>query len=48
MNFRTGWSFCQRFCYSLLKNKHTCSYISTQFTIKRFLRQTASVYLAMD
>ena len=40
----TGKSiFCQRFCYSLLKNGHTCSYISTQFTIKRFLRQTASV-----
>ena len=35
--------FCQRFCYSLLKNGHTCSYISTQFTIKSFLRQTASV-----
>jgi len=40
----TGKSiFCQRFCYSLLKNKNSCSYISTQFTIKRFLRQTASV-----
>jgi len=40
----TGKSiFCQRFCYSFLKNGHTCSYISTQFTIKSFLRQTASV-----
>jgi len=40
----TGKSiFCQRFCYSLLKNGHTCSYVSTQFTIKSFLRQTASV-----
>ena len=35
--------FCQRFCYSFLVNGHTCSYISTQFTIKSFLRQTASV-----
>ncbi|MEF8847780.1 MAG: ATPase domain-containing protein [Candidatus Thermoplasmatota archaeon] len=40
----TGKSiFSQRFLYSLLKNGHTCSYISTQFTIKSFLRQTASV-----
>lgn len=40
----TGKSiFCQRFCYSFLKNGSTCSYISTQFTIKSFLRQTASV-----
>ncbi len=40
----TGKSiFCQRFLVSLLKNGHTCSYVSTQFTIKRFLRQTASV-----
>ena len=40
----TGKSiFCQRFCYSLLKNDCTCSYVSTQFTIKSFLRQTASV-----
>ena len=40
----TGKSiFCQRFCYSLLKNGSTCSYISTQYTIKNFLRQTASV-----
>jgi flagellar protein FlaH len=35
--------FCQRFCISLLKNGHSCSYVSTQFTIKSFLRQTASV-----
>ncbi len=35
--------FCQRFCYSFLKNGFTCSYVSTQFTIKSFLRQTASV-----
>jgi len=35
--------FCQRFCYSFLKNGHTCSYVSTQFTIKSFLRQTSSV-----
>ena len=35
--------FCQRFCYSFLVNGHTCSYISTQYTIKSFLRQTASV-----
>jgi flagellar protein FlaH len=40
----TGKSiFCQRFCYSLLKNGNTCSYVSTQYTIKSFLRQTASV-----
>lgn len=40
----TGKSiFCQRFCYSFLKNGDTCSYVSTQFTIKSFLRQTASV-----
>jgi flagellar protein FlaH len=40
----TGKSiFCQRFCYSLLKNNCSCSYVSTQFTIKSFLRQTASV-----
>ena len=40
----TGKSiFSQRFCYSLLKNGYTCSYVSTQFTIKSFLRQTASV-----
>ncbi len=35
--------FCQRFCYSFLKHGSTCSYVSTQFTIKNFLRQTASV-----
>ena len=35
--------FCQRFCASILGNGHTCSYVSTQFTIKSFLRQTASV-----
>lgn len=40
----TGKSiFCQRFCYSFLKNGSTCSYVSTQYTIKSFLRQTASV-----
>jgi len=40
----TGKSvFCQRFCYSLLKNGFTCSYVSTQYTIKSFLRQSASV-----
>lgn len=40
----TGKSiFCQRFCYSFLRNAHSCSFISTQFSIKRFLRQTASV-----
>ncbi|MEM0493081.1 MAG: ATPase domain-containing protein [Candidatus Thermoplasmatota archaeon] len=40
----TGKSIlCQRFCYSFLKNGDTCSYVSTQFTIKSFLRQTASV-----
>jgi flagellar protein FlaH len=40
----TGKSiFCQRFCFSFLKNGSTCSYISTQYTIKNFLRQTASV-----
>jgi flagellar protein FlaH len=40
----TGKSiFCQRFCISYLKNGISCSYISTQFTIKSFLKQTASV-----
>jgi len=40
----TGKSiFSQRFCYSFLKNGFTCSYVSTQYTIKSFLRQTASV-----
>jgi len=35
--------FCQRFCFGFLKHGTTCSYISTQYTIKSFLRQTASV-----
>jgi len=35
--------FCQRFCASILENGYTASYVSTQFTIKHFLRQTASV-----
>jgi len=40
----TGKSiFCQRFCYGFLKTGSTCSYVSTQYTIKSFLRQTASV-----
>jgi len=40
----TGKSvFSQRFCTSILKNGHTCSYVSTQYTIKSFLRQTASI-----
>ena len=40
----TGKSiFCQRLCYAFLKNGGTCSYVSTQYTIKSFLRQTASV-----
>ena len=40
----TGKSvFSQRFCASILKNGHTCSYVSTQYTIKSFLRQTASI-----
>jgi flagellar protein FlaH len=40
----TGKSiFCQRFCYAFLKHGSTCSYISTQYTVKSFLRQTASV-----
>jgi len=40
----TGKSvFAQRFCASILKNGHTCSYVSTQYTIKSFLRQTASI-----
>lgn len=40
----TGKSiFSQRFCFSFLKNGSTCSYVSTQYTIKTFLRQTASV-----
>jgi len=40
----TGKSiFCQRFCFSFLKHGSTCSYVSTQYTIRSFLRQTASV-----
>jgi flagellar protein FlaH len=40
----TGKSiFSQRFCFSYLESGITCSYVSTQFTIKSFLRQTASV-----
>lgn len=40
----TGKSiFCQRFCHGFLKTGNTCSYVSTQYTIKSFLRQTASV-----
>ena len=40
----TGKSvFAQRFCASILKNGHTSSYVSTQYTIKSFLRQTASI-----
>ena len=40
----TGKSvFCQRFCYSMLKNGYNCSYVSTQYTIKSFLRQSDSV-----
>ncbi len=35
--------FCQRFCFAFLKNGQTCSYVSTQFTIKSFLRQVKSV-----
>ena len=35
--------FCMRFCAAFLQNGHTCSYVSTQYTIKSFLRQTASV-----
>ena len=32
-----------RFCKSILQNGHTASYVSTQFTIKSFLRQAASI-----
>ncbi len=40
----TGKSiFCQRFCFSFLRNGYSCSYISTQYTVKTFLRQVASV-----
>ena len=40
----TGKSiYCQRFSYGFLTNGYTCSYVSTQYTIKSYLRQTASV-----
>jgi flagellar protein FlaH len=40
----TGKSIiCQRICYSFLKNGYNCSYLSTQFTVKNFVRQMASV-----
>lgn len=40
----TGKSiFCMRFCKAILKNGSPCSYLSTQYTIKSFLRQSASV-----
>lgn len=40
----TGKSIlCQRFCYSFLENGHTCSYLSTQFTVKSFIRQMNSL-----
>ncbi len=35
--------FCQRFGYTFLKQGYTCTYISTQYSVKSFLRQTASV-----
>jgi flagellar protein FlaH len=34
---------CQRFCYSFLENGYTCSYLSTQFTVKSFIRQMSSL-----
>ena len=34
---------CQRFCYSFLENGSTCSYLSTQFTVKSFIRQMSSI-----
>jgi len=34
---------CQRFCYSFLENGYTCSYLSTQFTVKSFIRQMSSI-----
>ena len=34
---------CQRFFYSFLKNGYTCSYLSTQFTVKSFIRQMNSL-----
>jgi len=40
----TGKSIlCQRLCYSFLRNGYICSYLSTQFTVKNFVRQMASV-----
>jgi archaeal flagellar protein FlaH len=35
--------FCQRFGYGFLSQGYTCTYISTQYSVKSFLRQTASV-----
>ncbi len=35
--------FCQRFSYSFLLQGYSCTYISTQYSVKSFLRQTASV-----
>ena len=35
--------FFQRFCYAFLTQGVTCTYISTQYSVKSFLRQTASV-----
>jgi flagellar protein FlaH len=34
---------CQRFCYSFLENGSKCSYLSTQFTVKSFIRQMNSL-----
>ena len=34
---------CQRFCYSFLVNGYTCSYLSSQFTVKSFVRQMSSI-----
>jgi len=40
----TGKSIiCQRLCYSFLQNGYNCSYLSTQFTVKNFVRQMISV-----
>ena len=40
----TGKSvLAMRFCKSILQNGHTASYVSTQFTIKSYLRQAASI-----
>ena len=35
--------FCQRFSYSFLLQGYSCTYISTQYSVKSYLRQTASV-----